>query len=113
MTTKVTLKKILSFKSGQNSNGKNWQALEVFVSYKILERTVDVILSFNGKSDIERINKYAIGTVFNTDIIPKTVMYDSGKTFTTVYGWGSFTDENIENFKDIRSKEESNPFSTQ
>lgn len=113
MTTKVKLLKILSFKSGKTPSGKDWQALEVFVSYTSHEKTVEVILSFNGKSDIQRVEKYAIGTEFNTDMIPKTTLYDSGKSFTIVYGWGSFTDQNIDNFQEIRSKEEPNPFATQ
>ena len=112
MTSKVKLEKILSFKNGVKKDGKEWQALEVFVSYETYGRTVEVILSFNGKSDIGRVHQYPIGTIFNTEMIPKTVLYESGKSFTQVFGWGSFTETNIENFNDIRSKEIDNQRAT-
>jgi len=113
MTTKVTLKKILSFKSGKNSSGKDWQSLEVMVTYEAYGKILDVLLSFNGKADIVKVEKYSIGTIFNTEMIPKTTMYESGKSYTVVYGWGSFTEQNIENYNDARSKEIDNPFATQ
>lgn len=113
MTIKVKLLKILSFKSGIKEEGKEWQTLEILVAYETYGKNVEVILNFSGKSDIGRIEKYPIGTLFNTEMIPKTTIYESGKHFTKVYGLGSLTDKNIEVYNEIRSQEIDNPFATQ
>lgn len=86
MKTKLTIVELFPTKSGVSKAGKEWATRDVLTKTHG-EYPVDLLVSFFGTVDLEKLDGVTEGEIIETDVTPSSREYN-GKWYTSCRGFG-------------------------
>jgi hypothetical protein len=86
MKTKLTIVELFPTKSGVSKAGKDWSTRDVLTKTHG-EYPVDLLISFFGNVDLEKLDALTNGEIIETEITPSSREYN-GKWYTSCRAFG-------------------------
>ena len=86
MKTKLTIVELFPTKSGVSKAGKDWATRDVLTKTHG-EYPVDLLITFFGSVDIEKLDNVTEGEIIETEVTPSSREYN-GKWYTSCRGFG-------------------------